>query len=190
MNLEKFVKVLGFIAFLGGIARIGMTPSGLIWGMDSIPELVCAFSASILMGLSSFALFMSQSQKTGIFGFIAGLLLSGGNLMLAATFYGKFAYGDYPQDGLFVNIANSLSYGGLLLGTIILMIVTFRAMVFPRWYVFVFLTMIISLGIPFLGDYFAFFWGLTYTLMGYSIFTRKENNNEMMPKVIENLSKL
>lgn len=173
MKLDKVVKVLGFIAFLAGIARMGMTPTGLIWGVDSTPELICAFAASILMGLSSMALFMSQSQKTGVFGLIAVLLLSAGNLMLAATFYGKFAYGDYPTDGLFVNMANSLSYGGLLLGTIILMVVTFRAKVFPRWYGVVFLCMLISLGLPFLGDFFAFFWGLTYVVMGYSIFTRK-----------------
>jgi hypothetical protein len=33
--------------------------------------------------------------------------------------------------------------------------------------------MLLSLGIPFLGDYFAFFWGLTYVAMGYTIFTEK-----------------
>lgn len=188
MNLEKVVKVLGFVAFLGGIARMGMTPSGLIWGMDSTPELICAFAASILMGLSSIALFMSQSQKTGVFGLIAGFLLSAGNLMLAATFYGKFAYGDYPQDGLFVNIANSLSYGGLLLGTIILMIVSFRAKVFPRWYGVVFLLMLISLGLPFLGDFFALFWGLTYVVMGYSIFTGKGIRYDSAPTVKKSLN--
>ncbi|MFC4798797.1 hypothetical protein ACFPA1_05355 [Neobacillus sp. GCM10023253] len=176
MMLEKIVKVLGFIAFLGGIARMGMTPSGLIWESDSTLELIFAFAASILMAISSMALFMSQSRQTGVFGFISGLILSTGNLMLSATFYGLFAYGDYPKDGLFVNLANSLSYGGLLLATVILMIVTFRAKVFPRWYAIVFLLMLVCLGLPFLGDFFAFFWGLTYVLMGYSIFTGKGIN--------------
>lgn len=176
MNVEKVIKGLGVIAFLGGIARMGMTPSGLIWGSDSIPELSFAFAASILMAISSVTLFMAQSRKTGVLGFISTLLLTVGNLMLAGIFYGIFSYGDYPKDGLFVNISNSIGYGGLLLGTIILLIVTFRANVFPRWYGIVFLLMLASLGFPFLGDYFAFFWGLTYVLMGYSIFTGKGYN--------------
>lgn len=176
MTLEKLVKYLGFISLLAGLARMGMTPSGLIWGLDSTPELFCAFIASILMSISSMALFMSQSRETGVFGFIAGLLLSVGNLMLAGIFYGKFAYGDYPDDSLFVGLSNSLSYGGLLLGTIILMVVTFRGKVFPRWFIAVFLCMIASLGIPFLGDFFAFFWGLTYVVMGFTIFTGKYNS--------------
>ncbi|MGJ7909920.1 hypothetical protein [Neobacillus sp. LXY-1] len=178
MNVEKVVKVLGFIAFLGGIARIGMTPSGLIWGSDSTPELACAFAASILMSLSSIALFMSQSKKTGVFGLIAGLLLALGNLMLAGIFYGIFSYGDYSKEGLFVSVSNSMGYGGLLLGTIILLIVTFRAKVFPRWYAIAFVLQLVCLGIPFLGDYFALFWGLTYVLMGFSIFTGKGYRKE------------
>lgn len=182
MTFEKIVKVLGFISILAGLSRIGMTPSGLIWGTDSMQELACAFIASILMSISSIALFMSQSRETGVFGFIAGLLLSLGNLMLAGIFYGKFAYGDFAAEGLFVNVSNSFGYGGLLLGTIILMIVTFRAQVFPRWFIAMFLFMLASLGIPFLGDYFAFFWGLTYVVMGYTIVTGKHYNNSASNK--------
>ncbi|MBB6692143.1 hypothetical protein H7B90_12095 [Cohnella xylanilytica] len=152
---------------------MAMSPSGLIWGADSTPELVFALIASILMGISSIVLFLAQAKQTGIFGFVSGVLLTIGNIGLAATFYGIFAYGDYPQDGTFVNTANAVSNGGMLLGTIILLVVTFRAKVFPRWYAAVFLLQLVSLGLPFLGDYFAAIWGLTYVLMGYSIFAGK-----------------
>jgi hypothetical protein len=33
----------------------------------------------------------------------------------------------------------------------------------------IFALMLLSLGIPFLGDWFAFFWGMTYVAMGYTI---------------------
>jgi len=173
MTVEKSVKWLGLVCILAGITRMGMTPAGLIYGGDSKQEITFALIASILMGISSFNLYLSQSRQTGVFGFIAALLLSVGNIILASGFYGFFAYGSLPKPGTFVNIAESLTYPGLLLGTIILMIVTFRAKLFPRWYIVIFILMILSLGIPFLGDWFAFFWGLTYVAMGYTIFTEK-----------------
>jgi hypothetical protein len=173
MKLEKVVKWMGFGCILAGAARMGMTPSGLIWGSDSTPELTFALIASILMGFTSINLFMAQARETKIFGFIAAFLLSVGNIFLASGFYGIFAYGDYPKPGTFYNMVDALSHLGLLLGTLILMIVTFRAKVFPRWYLAIFVLMLLSLGIPFLGDFFAFFWGLTYVAMGYTIFTGK-----------------
>lgn len=176
MTIERSVKWLGLVCILAGIARMGMTPSGLIWGMDSKAEITCALIASILMGIVSINLYLAQSRETGIFGFIAVLLLSVGNIMLASGFYGLFAYGDYPKESLFVNMSTNLSYMGLLIGTLILMIVTFRGKVFPRWYTIIFALMLLSLGIPFLGDWFAFFWGLTYVAMGFTIFTGKCTN--------------
>ncbi|MEH7416177.1 hypothetical protein V7266_12910 [Neobacillus drentensis] len=173
MTVERTVKWLGLICILAGIARMGMTPSGLIFGSDSKQELACALIASILMGISSINLFLAQAKKAGILGFIATLLLSVGNIILAGGFYGFFAFGELPKPGTFVNIVESLAYPGLLLGTLILMIVTFRANHFPRWYIAIFALMLLSLGVPFLGDYFAFFWGLTYVAMGYTIFTEK-----------------
>ncbi|PLS05621.1 hypothetical protein [Neobacillus cucumis] len=176
MTVEKTVKWLGLICILAGIARMGMTPAGLIFGSDSKQELAFALAASILMGISSINLFLAQAKKAGVFGLIAALLLAVGNIILAGGFYGFFAYGELPKPGTFVNMIESLAYPGLLLGTLILMIVTYRANLFPRWYIAIFALMLLSLGIPFLGDYFAFFWGLTYAAMGYTIFTEKYVN--------------
>ncbi|MBM7654310.1 hypothetical protein [Neobacillus cucumis] len=173
MTVERTIKWLGVVCILAGIARMGMTPAGLIFGSDSKQELAFALTASILMGLSSINLFLAQAKKAGFFGFLATLLLSVGNIILAGGFYGFFAFGELPKPGTFVNITESLAYPGLLLGTLLLMIVTYRANLFPRWYIGIFALMLLSLGIPFLGDYFAFFWGLTYVVMGYTIFTEK-----------------
>ncbi|MED4223999.1 hypothetical protein [Neobacillus cucumis] len=173
MTVERTIKWLGLVCILAGIARMGMTPAGLIFGSDSKQELAFALTASILMGLSSINLFLAQAKKAGFFGFLATLFLSVGNIILAGGFYGFFAFGKLPKPGTFVNITESLAYPGLLLGTLLLMIVTYRANLFPRWYIGIFALMLLSLGIPFLGDYFAFFWGLTYVAMGYTIFTEK-----------------
>lgn len=184
MRIEKVVKWMGLIVILAGVARMGMTPAGLIFGSDSKQEITFALIASVLMGLSSINLFLAQLHRSGMFGFISVILLSLGNIMLAGGFYGFFAYGHLPKPGTFVNVAESLAYPGLLLGTLILMIVTFRAKVFPRWYIGIFAMMLLSLGLPFLGDFFAFFWGLTYVAMGYTIFVGKNyiNVNESYSK--------
>ena len=65
---------------------MGMTPSSLIWGDDSTPEVICGFMACMLMAISSIALYMSQSRETGVLGFIAALLLMIGNLLVALIF--------------------------------------------------------------------------------------------------------
>ena len=76
MTVEKSVKWLGLVCILAGIARMGMTPSGLIFGSDSKQEITFALIASILMGISSINLFLAQSKKTGILGLIASSLKS------------------------------------------------------------------------------------------------------------------
>ncbi|WP_409342590.1 hypothetical protein [Paenibacillus sp. MBLB4367] len=172
MTVEKVVKLLGFICFLAGIVRIGMTPSSLIWGDDSTPEVICGFIACILMAFSSIALYMAQSKETGVLGFISTMLIMIGNLLVASNFYGLFAYGEYAEKGqLFVDLTGAVSGMGMLLGTIILMIVTFRAKVFPRWTIILFILMLVSFGMPGLERWFAFFWGLVYVGMGFMVWT-------------------
>lgn len=38
--------------------------------------------------------------------------------------------------------------------------------------------MLVSLGIPILGDWFAFFWGLSYVAMGYVVFMGRYEKKE------------
>lgn len=57
MTVERTIKWLGLVCILAGIARMGMTPAGLIYGSDSKQELAFALTASIFMGISSINLF-------------------------------------------------------------------------------------------------------------------------------------
>ncbi|MFD0692919.1 hypothetical protein ACFQZT_02330 [Paenibacillus sp. GCM10027628] len=175
MTAEKVVKWLGFLCMLAGIIRMGMTPSSFLWGDDSTPEVICGYAACILMTVCSIALYMAQSRETGVLGFITALLIMIGNLMIASNFYGLFAYGFYAKEGAFAGVTGAVSGMGLLLGTILLAIMTFRAKVFPRWTVIMIVIMIISFGLPGLERWFAFFWGATYVAMGYLIWMGKLN---------------
>ncbi|MFC5450328.1 hypothetical protein [Paenibacillus aestuarii] len=173
MTLERVVKWLGFLCILAGIVRMGMTPSSLLWGDDSIPEVICGYAACILMTVCSIALYLAQSRETGILGLLAAVLLTVGNLMIASNFYGLFAYGFYAKEGTFASLSSAVSGMGLLLGTILLAILTYRAKVFPRWTVLLFAVMLVSFGLPGLEKWFALFWGATYVGMGYFIWRGK-----------------
>lgn len=173
MTVEKVTKWLGFLCLLAGIIRMGMTPSSLIWGDDSTPEVTCGYIACILMSVCSLALYLAQCRETGVLGFITALLIMIGNLMIASNFYGLFAYGFYAKEGAFANLTNAVSGMGLLLGTILLAILTFRAKVFPRWMIALFALMILSFGLPGLEKWFALFWGAVYVAMGYIVWKEK-----------------
>ncbi len=178
MPVEKIVKWLGFVCILAGLSRMGMTPTGLIWGMDSAPELKCGYIASLLMGVCSIALYLPQSKETGFLGFIAAFVTSAGNIIIAGELYGIFAYGSYAEEGLFTSITGMLIGISMMVGTILIAFVTFRAKVFPLWNAILFVLILVSFGIPFLEDWFAFFWGLAYVGMGYTICTGKYNKKE------------
>ncbi|MNG11696.1 hypothetical protein D3C84_952510 [compost metagenome] len=63
---------------------------------------------------------------------------------------------------------------GFLGGTLVFMILTFLAKVFPRWVPVLMLIMILSMFLPIADNkYFAFFWGLSYVGMGYCVWTKK-----------------
>lgn len=178
MSIDKVVKWLGFICILAGLTRMGMTPSGLIWGWDSAPELAFGYTASILMAVGTIAFFLPQSKETGVLGFIAVIISSVGSAVISGQQYGIFAYASYAEKGMFVNITGILVGIGMMLGTILVAFVTFRAKVFPLWNVLLFVVMLVSFGIPFLQDWFAFFWGLAYVGMGYTISTGKYSKKE------------
>lgn len=181
MTLGKVTKVLGFICILAGLARLGMTPASLIWGMDSAQELTTGYIASLLMAVGTVAFYLPQMKESGVTGLCAVLISSIGNITISGQQYGIFAYDSYAKSGLFVSITGAVVGIGMMLGSILIAFITFRAKVFPRWNVILFVVMLVSFGIPFLQDYFAFFWGLAYIGMGYTIcsgsYSRKETNS-------------
>jgi len=172
MEWKTVVKWLGMICLLAGIARMGMTPSALIWGTDSDQELTFGFIACVLMSVGTIGAYMVQSRETGIMGFIATLLVTVGNIIVTCLVWSVFALGDLAteQTGMFITISRMIGIFGTMLGTLMFAFVTFRAKVFPRWIVVLHLMM---LGSIVLDEWFALFWGLSYVGMGYLIWTGK-----------------
>jgi hypothetical protein len=77
-------------------------------------------------------------------------------------------------EGTLVNITRMFSMFGFMGGTLLFVILTIRANVFPRWVPGLFVLMILSIVIPVEDNkWFAFFWGLTYVGMGYCIWANK-----------------
>lgn len=175
MNWEQIVRWLGLGCILAGIARMGMTPSSLIWGPDNTVEVTFGLIACILMSIVSLAFYMVQSKETGILGFLTVLIIMIGNLLTACILWGKLHYGHYgEEDGLLIAVTRILSSGGVLGGSLLLPILSWRAKVFPRWAVALMAMMLLYTPLPW-TDFFAFFWGLPYAGMGYCIWTGKLN---------------
>jgi len=178
MNWERVVKWMGFGCILAGIARMGMTPSSLIWGLDSMPEVTSGLIACILMAVFSLAFYLVQSRETGITGFITVLWIMIGNALTACILWGLIAYGSYSdEDALIKTITNIVMGIGVLGGALLLPILSWRAKVFPRWVVVLQVLMPVSMAIP-MSEFFAFFWGLSYVGMGYCIWTGKLNTSK------------
>ncbi|OAS20683.1 hypothetical protein [Paenibacillus oryzisoli] len=180
MTEQIVVKWLGMICIGAGIARMGMTPASLIWGTDSTQELTTGLIACILMSVGSIAFYQVQSRETGVTGFITILAIIIGNILTTSMLWSQFATGGAVADkpvGLLFNISQMFGTIGFLGGTLIFMILTFLAKVFPRWVPALMLIMILSMFLPIADNkYFAFFWGLSYVGMGYCIWTNKLAN--------------
>ena len=76
--------------------------------------------------------------------------------------------GAVMPEGTLVNVSRMFGMLGFIGGTLLFVILTFRAKVFPRWVPGLFLLMILSIVIPIADNkWFAFFWRLTYVGMVY-----------------------
>lgn len=177
MSEQKLIKWLGMICIIAGIARMGMTPSALIWGTDSTQELTTGLIACILMSVGTIVTYMVQSRETGVTGFITTLAIIVGNILTTAMLWSQFAAGGAEAvlpEGLLVTISRIFGMVGFVGGTLLFTILTFRAKVFPRWVPALFILMILSMFLPIDDNkFFAFFWGLTYVGMGYCIWAKK-----------------
>lgn len=192
MQVNRVVQWLGMICLVAGIARIGMTPTSLIWGTDSVPELTFGFIACILMSVGSIALFVVQSKETGTLGFISTLGIIVGNIMTTALVFTSFFPGiqEIAEDSLVASITGMSSMIGLTGGTILYAILTFRAKVFPRWVPILHVVMLLSAFLPIEDNkYFAFFWGLSYVGAGLCIWTGKLGASSSTPSLTAPLRK-
>jgi hypothetical protein len=178
MNEKQVVKALGMICLLAGIARIGMTPTSIVWGTDSVQELTFGFIACVLMSVGTIVTYMVQSRETGVTGFVTTLAIIVGNIVTTAMLWSGFASGDPNSnpEGVLVTVSRMMTMIGLMGGTLVFTILTFRAKVFPRWVPVLLVLMLVSIALPIEDNkWFAFFWGLAYVGMGYCIWAEKLN---------------
>ncbi|MEK3885495.1 hypothetical protein [Paenibacillus sp. PL2-23] len=174
MNVYKGLKGLGIICLLAGIARMGMTPTALVWGTDSPQELTFGYIACILMAVGTIAGYLAQPKEIGMLGFISVLGMSISNVLTTALVFMVFVTGSAGPmpEGPLVGLTQLGSMVGLLLGTLLFAIVTFRAKVFPRWVPILFVANILSIFLPLEDNvYVAAFWGLAYVGLGFCIVT-------------------
>jgi hypothetical protein len=177
VNGEHIVKWFGFGCMIAGIVRMGMTPSSLIWGFNNPVELGFGIAACILMSFVTLAFYLVQSHKTGVLGLITVLGIMIGNMLTTCILWGFIVYGEFADENGLVNsitgiVANILVLGG----TLIFAIQSWFANVFPRWNVILLIIFVGSLAVP-IGHFFAFLWGLTYVILGTSIWTGKLNQS-------------
>ena len=180
MNVQQAIRWLGMILILAGLARIGMTPTSIVWGTDSPQELTFGFIACVLMSVGTIAAYLVQARETGVAGFVTALAITVANIVTTAMVWSTFVFGtDGPRpEGVLVDISQMINMIGMMLGTLVFAVLTFRAKVFPRWVPALMVLMLVSLFLPIEDNkYFAAFWGLSYVGMGYCIWTGKLNSS-------------
>lgn len=165
MTLKSVTKGLAIIAILAGVVRMVMTPMGLIFGTDSVPEMVPGFIACVLMTIGAIGLYLVQSEKIGKIGFISFILLTIGNILVTLGAFMTLA-GYEPKPNLMV--INILMMACLVMGSLSFAVLSFRAKILPRSGA-VFMVLFVLMMFSPAGTYLALAWGLAYVLFGYGV---------------------
>lgn len=173
MNAEQARKILAMVALLGGVARIGMTPSALIWGENSMQELAFGFIACLLMGVGIFGLYAYQAHRLGITGLVSVLLLSVSSTLTAALVWSTMlgVTGDARPLVASMQTINSIA---ATVGMIGFGIQTIRARMMPIWPVVLFLLFPAIMFVPALANWGAAVWGVSYVAFGCYAISGKE----------------
>lgn len=168
MEVKQIIRILGVVAFLGGIARICMAPSAYIWGADSMPELVSGFVACVLMGIGIIGVYLYQAPRSGLLGLISVLLLSVSSSLTAALVWNNML-GLLPEDHSYISMLLPINSILTLIGQIVFSITAIRASVYPIWSLILFIVYPGIYFIPAVSDLGSVAWGLCYVVFAYYI---------------------
>lgn len=172
MNVERIIKGLALIAILGGITRIGMTPSALIWGVDSMQELIFGLLACLFMGVGVFGVYLHQAHRIGVTGFVSVLCISLSSTLTAGLVWSSML-GVMAEDSSYVGPMQSVNSLLALVGMLGFCFVTVRARIFPVWTVAAFLLFPVMSFIPAVSSWATVAWGLSYIGLGYYALANK-----------------
>jgi hypothetical protein len=177
MNVGRISKWLAVIAIISGVVRMVMTPMSLVYGMDSIQEMIPGFTACVLMTIGLIGLYLAQAERLGPLGFISFILLTIGNILVTLGAFLTLA-GIPPQPNLIV--VNILMMACLVIGSISFAILTIRAKVLPRSgaiFMILFVLMMFSPASSFLP----LAWGLSYIFLGFGILKKSTQAKALAP---------
>lgn len=169
MSFEKAIRWFAFVAMLGGVIRMGMTPSAYIWGGDSNQELICAFIANILMVFGTFGLYLAQVKESGKFGFIAFAIMELGLILVTCTVWSSMLHVSPWEWG----IVKAFEITSGMLGLLLFPIASLRAGVLPKWACLLLMAMLLIGAIPLFEKIVALLWGVSYVGMGYAVWSSK-----------------
>lgn len=169
MTIERAVRWFAFVAMVGGIVRLGMTPSSYIWGGDSNQELICAFIANILMVFGTFGLYLAQVKESGKFGFISFAIMELGLILVTCTVWSSMLHVS-PWDW---GIVKAFEISSGMLGILLFPIANLKARVLPKWPNFTLIVMLFIGAIPMFEKIVALLWGAAYIGMGYAVWSSK-----------------
>jgi hypothetical protein len=172
MNMERITKGLAIIAIIGGITRIGMTPSALIWGVDSLQELIFGLLACLFMGVGIFGVYLHQAHRIGVTGFVSTLFISLSSTLTAGLVWSSML-GVMAEDNAYVAPMQSVNSLLALIGMLGFCFVTVRARILPIWTVVAFLLFPVMSFIPLVSSWATVAWGLSYIGFGYYALTNK-----------------
>lgn len=175
MTIEKAVRWFAFVAMIGGISRIGMTPSSYIWGGDSDQELICAFIANILMVFGTFGLYLVQVKESGKFGFISFTILELGLILVTCTVWSSMLHVSPWEWG----VVKGFEIASGMLGLLLFPIASLKAGVLPKWACILLIAMLPVGVIPMFEKIVAFLWGVAYIGMGYAVWSSKSKTKEV-----------
>ncbi|XID94884.1 hypothetical protein ACF3MZ_10365 [Paenibacillaceae bacterium WGS1546] len=176
MKMETAVKGLALTALIGGVARIGMAPSGAIWGTDSIQELIFGLIACLLMGIGIFGVFLRGADKLGIVGFLSVILISLSSTLTAALVWSSML-GIAGEDHNYIPNMQSVNSLIMLIGMIGFCVQSIRSRIYPIWTAVLFLLFPILSFIPVAANWAAVAWGISYIGFGYYAFANKTARN-------------
>ncbi len=168
MEIKQAIRVLGMVALLGGVARIGMAPSAYIWGHDSMAELICGFVACVLMGIGIIGVFLYQLPRSGMIGLVSALVISVTSALTAALVWNNML-GLLPEDHDYISTLLPINSVLTLVGQIAFGISGIRARVFPLWSLILFIVYPGIYFIPVISDLGSVAWGLCYVVFAYTI---------------------
>jgi len=176
MKMETAAKGLALTALIGGAARIGMAPSAVIWGTDSIQELMFGFIACLLMGVGIFGVFMHGANRLGIVGLASVILISVSSTLTAGLVWSTML-GVTGDDHDYIATMQSLNSSVMLVGMIGFCVQSIRARIYPLWTAVLFLLFPFMSFVPAVANWAAVAWGLSFIGFGYYAFKNKTVRN-------------